>query len=154
MPPNQTAEERFWRNVIVTPTCWTWDGNTNRRGYGTFWDGNRKVLAHRWSYEQAVGQIPEGSELDHMCRNPPCVRPDHLEPMTHKRNMENRSNVGRGKSGHRGVFWVERVGQWRVEVKHNYKNHTGGYFKNKADAIEKAIQLRTELFSNSREDTL
>jgi hypothetical protein len=38
-------------------------------------------------YEQHFGSIPENLELDHLCRNPACVRPDHLEPVTHLENL-------------------------------------------------------------------
>lgn len=64
-------------------------------GYGRFGDGHRTFLAHRWAWTDVVGPIPDGLELDHVCRNPPCVRPDpdHLEPVTHG------ENVRRGKAG-------------------------------------------------------
>ena len=51
------------------------------------------VYAHRFAYELAYGPIPEGLELDHLCRNASCVRPTHLEAVTHQVNMV------RGKSG-------------------------------------------------------
>ncbi|WP_369010576.1 HNH endonuclease signature motif containing protein, partial [Bacillus cereus] len=45
------------------------------------------MRAHRYVYENLSGPIPEGMELDHLCRNPPCVNPDHLDPVTHEENM-------------------------------------------------------------------
>lgn len=44
------------------------------------------VQAYRFAYEHFVGPIPEGLELDHLCRNPGCVNPEHLEPVTHGEN--------------------------------------------------------------------
>jgi hypothetical protein len=44
-------------------------------------------LAHRAVYETFVEAVPEGLELDHLCRNTGCVNPDHLEPVTHAENM-------------------------------------------------------------------
>lgn len=48
--------------------------------------GHTNTVAHRVSYELSVGPIPAGMEIDHLCRNQPCVRPDHLEAVTPKEN--------------------------------------------------------------------
>lgn len=76
----------FW---IVDPSgCWLWNRKRRKDGYGRkSIDHSREIPAHRWVYEQYVGPIPEGLELDHLCVNPPCVNPDHLEPVTHSENM-------------------------------------------------------------------
>lgn len=80
-------EERFWTKVEKTETCWLWTRGLNR-GYGNF-HGNRKTnLAHRYCYELLKGPIPEGMQLDHLCRTPRCVNPDHLEPVTGLENMK------------------------------------------------------------------
>lgn len=88
--------ERFFRYVEIDPVthCWIWIGYRNPRGYGQFaigsrYEGNaRRVLAHRWLYEQMVGAIADGLEPDHLCRRPACVNPDHLEPVTHQVNLQ------------------------------------------------------------------
>ena len=56
-------------------------------GYGQFWDGTRLVRAHRFAYEQIVGPIPDGLQLDHLCRVRSCVNPAHLEPVTCQVNL-------------------------------------------------------------------
>jgi len=79
--------DRFWRKVTVTPECWIWRAHCGPNGYGRFWTGTTMGYAHRWAYEFFVGPIPEGLELDHLCRNRACVNPSHLEPVTKKTNI-------------------------------------------------------------------
>lgn len=89
-PYNGDAWSRFMSKVNIpfaSGTCWTWRGGRNGDGYSTFNDGRRNVGAHRYSYETLVGPIPEGLELDHLCRNRLCVRPDHLEAVDHRTNV-------------------------------------------------------------------
>lgn len=92
---------RFWERVIPEPNsgCWLWVGGRARYGYGTFYLNGRHVYAHRVSYEMHVGPIPAGLELDHKCRVPACVNPNHLEPVTH------RENVKRGLAGIKTAEW-------------------------------------------------
>lgn len=74
---------------FATP-CWLWNGQRSC-GYGKVVVKKRRVWAHRAMWEQVNGPIPPGLELDHLCRVPACVRPDHLEAVTH------RENIRRGK---------------------------------------------------------
>lgn len=67
--------------------CHVWRGNTDKYGYGHTGVRGKNTLAHRAWYEVHKGKIPAGLQLDHLCFNPPCVNPDHLEPVTHKENM-------------------------------------------------------------------
>jgi hypothetical protein len=55
------AVKRFWSKVSRPSMwgCWTWTAGSQGHGYGQFYD-ERKILAHRWAYEQLVGPIPEG----------------------------------------------------------------------------------------------
>jgi hypothetical protein len=84
VPPSPA--ERFWAKVNRTDSCWLWTA-TGYGGYGWFWDGERPALAHRYSYELHRGPIPEGLVIDHLCRNPPCVNPAHLEAVTQQENL-------------------------------------------------------------------
>lgn len=65
-----------------TTPCWIWQLKISKVGYGVLKVAGRDWLAHRWHYEQAKGPIPDGMQLDHLCRVRECVNPDHLEPIT------------------------------------------------------------------------
>lgn len=89
----RTEAQRFWPKVDKAGPngCWVWMAS-KAAGYGKFrvgsqLDGTRRLVeSHRWSYEALVGPIPEGLDLDHLCRNTACVNPDHLEPVTRQVN--------------------------------------------------------------------
>jgi hypothetical protein len=91
-----SVEDRFWAKVIKdgpVPVsrpelgrCWGWRGKPDRLGYCRFWDGKRRPYAHHFSYELHFGSIPSHLEPDHLCRNPSCVNPYHLEAVTHRVN--------------------------------------------------------------------
>lgn len=92
MCSKSTPEERFWAKVRRSDNlfdCWIWTAAL-ANGYGKFAPGSghrpRLVVAHVYAYELLVGPVPEGLELDHLCRNPACVNPTHMEPVTHREN--------------------------------------------------------------------
>ena len=79
--------ERFWAKVDKTETCWLWTAAKNGIGYGLFGYRTKLRLAHRVAFEWENGLVPRGLELDHLCRTRNCVRPSHLEAVTHTENM-------------------------------------------------------------------
>lgn len=87
MRPN-TIED-FWSRVRITPAgCWEWLGTKLPSGYGQFSLKGLNHYVHRMMYEMYKGTIPDGLEIDHLCRNPRCVRLDHLEAVTHSKNVQ------------------------------------------------------------------
>jgi hypothetical protein len=67
--------------------CWLWTGLLDRRGYGRMWDGDRVFNTHQIAYRVTYGDVPNGTELDHLCNTPACCNPEHLEPVTHAVNL-------------------------------------------------------------------
>lgn len=81
------AAQRFMQYVReVESGCWEWVGTLQRNGYSSFYYRGKIVRGHRWSYEHFTAPIPQGKEIDHLCRNRKCVNPAHLEPVTSKEN--------------------------------------------------------------------
>jgi hypothetical protein len=94
---------RFLAKVDKADECWLWTARKNYKGYGMFRLGSRVPYAHRVAYEHYVGPIPEGLQLDHICRVRHCVNPDHLEPVT---NAETTCTWTHGEAG-----TAERAGE-------------------------------------------
>jgi hypothetical protein len=88
--------ERFWAKVdkLEPDGCWEWTAFKQPAGYGTFQLHGRSSLAHRVAYELEHGPIPNGLEIDHLCKNPSCVRPSHLEAVTREENMRRAPSWG------------------------------------------------------------
>ena len=105
--PIRPIADRLWPKVDKAgplPTwapflgsCWIWTG-AHADGYGRI--DNRST--HRVAYELVIGQIPDGLVLDHLCRVPACCNPTHLEPVTHRENMQRSSTAMKAfcKRGH------------------------------------------------------
>lgn len=83
--------------IVVVPTgCWIWTGSLSGSGYPRWWTKDKDYgrCAHRVIWELFNGPVPEGFELDHLCRVTVCVNPGHLEPVPasvnkHRRNQAN-----------------------------------------------------------------
>lgn len=94
-------EKSLSTKVEITGFCWLWTASNTGyaeqgQPYGQVWNGERVELAHRWVYRNLVGAIPQGYNLDHLCRVRLCVNPDHLEPVTSKVNTNRGGHSFRG----------------------------------------------------------
>jgi hypothetical protein len=99
--------------------CWEWQGYLNNHGYGrhTFKAGD-SYFAHRVSYTRHKGPIPDGLVLDHLCRNPRCINPEHLEAVTDQinvlRGMAPGAKAQRRDACLRGHLYAEYGKVWNV----------------------------------------
>jgi hypothetical protein len=146
--------DRFWSKVDKSGDCWLWQGAIDQK-YGRFWDGNRMWLAHRFAYQDVVGE--ESRDLDHRATCPKhCVNPGHLRPLEHKQNCENRAGPNRNNrgSGVRGVYWNNRKNKWQASVRHNWRNHSAGYYDTVEEAEAAVIAKRNELFTHNDMDRI
>lgn len=67
--------------------CWVWPGAKSGGGYGQISGAGRRLFyTHRVAYEAWYGPIPEGLVIDHLCGNPACCNPTHLEAVTQGEN--------------------------------------------------------------------
>ncbi|KKN16463.1 hypothetical protein LCGC14_0975720 [marine sediment metagenome] len=90
--PNQhtvrlkTPQARFWAKVDKSGDCWRWCGYRSKQGYGRLTVAQKNIYAHRFAYQLLVGPIPKGLQVDHLCLNPSCVNPGHMELVSSGRN--------------------------------------------------------------------
>ena len=110
-------------------------------------------MAHKFSYEEAKGEIPEGMEVDHICHNPACVRPSHLRLATKKQNAENLQGANiNSASGLRGASWNASAQRWIAVVGHNGKRIQVGSFLTAEEAGQAARAKRNELYTHNDAD--
>lgn len=151
----RSLEERFWAKVRVggADECWLWTAVRSDRGYGMVWGDGRMRYAHRVSYEISRGPIPDGMQIDHVCRARACVNPAHLRVATGSENQQNRSAAGDvdGSSVYRGVHWRRREGKWRAQAKLGGKCYYLGEFHDEVAAARAAAEFRAEHMPFSQE---
>ena len=93
-------EERFWEKVGIEENgCWQWIGAKNRKGYGFFFWKGKQRYAHRVVWDMRHGEFPpDNLTIDHLCGNPGCVNPEHLELVTIQENIRRAVHANRQKT--------------------------------------------------------
>lgn len=142
----RTPKESFDAMTEWDGDCLIWKGATAGFHYGQITVSYRKIMAHRFVWEQENGPIPEGMTIDHLCHTPLCVNIKHLRLATPAQNSQNRKGAKAGtRSGIRNVHWDKSRKRWRVFVEMDGKAHYGGQFTDKHEAGEAARLLRKRL---------
>lgn len=146
------ASERFWPKVdkLGPDDCWEWTAARRADGYGQFnVTPTSRVQAHRYSYSEANGAIPNGMQIDHTCFNRACVNPAHLRLATNKQNHENLSGATRRSStGVLGVFL--RNGRYCAAVKNHGVRVYEEYFDDLEQAAKAVESARQRIFTHSQ----
>lgn len=145
--------DRFVIKVIKTGNCWEWTADKHK-GYGRFNLNGKVEYAHRVSYEIFRGDIPIGLTLDHLCRNPACVNPEHLEAVTVRENTlrgKGFSAINARKNkcpyGHEYTFKnnrgdrVCRICKRSIAAKHRAKAKILGIDRNRYKKVRKGLLL-------------
>lgn len=131
-----TVAEKVAYNYRVDGDCWRWIGAHRRGGYGQIQVQGVTKSVHRIAYELWKSPIPEGLEIDHLCRVRDCINPDHLELVDHRENLRRMfATITHCPQGHEYVgsnIKIRRDGQRRCRTCINdYKRR---WYKAKRDA--------------------
>lgn len=122
----------FWAKTREdSQGCLIWTAAKNNKGYGVYWFAGRCELAHRVSLLAATGEIPEGLEVDHLCRVRACVNPDHLEAVTSAENNKRRIDA---------LTMAYPGGRCYPTVTHEYVDRAG--FEGSATHVDMAYMRR------------
>lgn len=142
----RTEHERFDRYIDKTGDCWEWLGSVDKNGYAHFnlsaVNGGGRVQAHRYAHERFIGEIPPKYEVDHLCFNSKCVKPEHLEAVTKAENLRRKRKEHsftvqhtRNTSGRVGVTQIRDGKLWLANLSYKGKKFKTTYHKTFEEAV-------------------
>lgn len=125
--------------VIEATGCWEWTRYRDPNGYGRAYNPERKRIewAHRLSYAAVKGPIPAGHELDHICSNPPCMNPAHLDAVTRQEHVRRTMERSLANKRHLSAASLRSLGLSYSEIADalEYAGRTGA-----SEAVKAAIR--------------
>lgn len=143
-------EDRLKENMKQVGDCVEWIGYRSKKGYGYIKiskDGvSKQAFAHRVVYEQAHGGLRQDQLVDHACRNPRCVKLEHLRVATRSQNNANLNGPRKNSTtGYRGVTYHKKNRKYVARVRKGGKGYYAGSFSTPEEAAAAAEKLRLEL---------
>lgn len=144
--------DRLEAGSVLNPEtgCKEWTRSRAHNGYGQITVNGRTRQAHRVSWEEKNGPIPNDRYVDHLCHNRSCINVDHLRLVTRYENQANRGSTS-SRSGYRGVYQVGR--RWKTAATHQGETRRLGTFDTPEEAYEavKAFWESQGIIYNSTE---
>lgn len=104
----------------------------NADGYIRLYSGKdvkkRYEMLHRLTYRKYRGEIPEGYEVDHLCRVRKCCNPEHLQILTVSAH-KSKTNKERYKERTEQIIYAMKCGFKRADVASMFKVSPGTVWK-------------------------
>lgn len=140
----QATLEKLHKNIKHTEAlfegapCWEWQMSCMKAGYGQLFVAGKNNYTHRLMYQLMTGPIPEGLELDHLCRNRKCCNPAHLEAVTSKENTRR----GQSNEASKNKTHCKQGHEFTPENTRRHKSTGGRYCRTCMNARGKARKAK------------
>lgn len=142
----------FYSRIDFTGECWLWTAHVGDDGYAHYSGARSKTqLAHVVAYREFIGDVPEGLELDHLCRVRHCVNPFHLEPVTHQENVKRGLVWKKNCTKCGGEYIVVRRGNRDVRICRpcNLRQQREYYARNKEKWLKRNANQQRDNYSGT-----